>query len=617
MLQSIKFHPFFRGLSEEEMVRLLEKCEQKTFRKQEWILQANEKRKGLILLLEGIAEVCLHSGSREEVLEVVQKGEWIGFSSLADFLGVAKERTVSEIVSVRAVEQTTVLIIPFSVILERWGEQHVHDYLLAQVAIRLQDVYYSLAEQLKQSSRFADPTSIVLRVQDVMSEDVVHLPTKATVQEVAQTMANKRISSVLMMNDGELEGIITETDLVTRVMQAGLPYHTLAQEVMTKQPISISRFAYYYDAFFTMVEQGIKHLPVVDGKNVVGIVTFSDLLRKKSENMLRTIQQIECANIETLSKIKEAIYELLGTMIRDDLPAAQTLRLITHLYDRLMLRCVALALQEVGPPPSRFAFYQMGSSARGEQFLLTDQDHFLIYEREEHGAYFAALGEKIVQMMETAGYARCMGNMMASEPSWRGTVMQWRDRLQEWIVHAVNENLLLAQNFFSYRFLYGDSSLHGEFEEMVKEQMKRAKIFLFRLAEVEKEHEIPTLDHPIRSMFRLERKTLDMKKEVLFPYHHSVQILSLLHGIVSGTPTERLAKLKEKRVLSESFFKDIQKAVEQLFKIYMKHKWKQYVENERPTSVISFIPMTTREKDELMLSLKTLKQLQQHLFSHF
>ena len=609
-------HPLFSGVSKQEMGKLLAECEQKTFEKDEMILGKNERRKGLVLLLDGVAEVYVEHEGYDEVLEVVQKGGLIGFSSLADFLGASKGGK-EELVAVRAAERCDVLVIPFSVLARLWDDPNVHDYLLTQACVRLKDVYVSLAEQIKQARKFGDSSSFVVPVQDLMIRDVVTLPPTATVQEAAKKMAATHISSIVVTNEQKLCGILTETDLVERVLGQSLPYDTVVEQVMTKDVATISRFAYYYDALAMMIERGVKHLPVVDDGKVEGIVTFPDLMRKKNESIMRTIQQIDHADEQTLPKMKTAIYELLATMLRDQVPIAQCLNMITKLYDRLVWRCMALALNEVGEPPCRFAFYLMGSGGRREQFLLTDQDHFLVYEGDEYASYFAQLGEVIVRFMEKAGYERCKGKMMASEEAWRGSLEVWRDRLREWMIHATNDNLLLAQNFFSYRFVYGEIELHRAFEQMIREQLNRAKMFFFRLIEVERQHEIPTLDRPIRSLFGLERKTIDMKKEVLFPYHHSVQILGLIYGVVSGTPFERIEKLKDKHALSPSFAKDVQKAAENVLAIYVRHKWNQYKANQQASSVLSFTTMTTREKDELILSLKTLKQLQTQLLSRF
>jgi CBS domain-containing protein len=411
--------------------------------------------------------------------------------------------------------------------------------------------------------------------------------------------------------------------MVERVVARGIELSAEASTIMTRDPVSISRSAYYYDAISLIFSKGIKHLPVVEDSKVVGIVTLSDLLRKKNENVMKTIQKIEQADRDSLPQVKNAIYEVIDTLIRDRVPILTTFEIITKLYDRLVGRIVELSIKNLlekgRQKPCDFTFYQMGSSGRGEQFMLTDQDHFLVYEnhREEASAYFEELGREITSNMEAAGYARCKGLMMCSEQKWRGSLAVWEERLLKWRLQSTNENLLLAQNFFSYRLITGSERLHGEFAGMIAEQMKRSRIFLYRLAQLEKENPIPTLDQPIRSLFKLERKSIDMKKEVLFPYHHCLQILSLLHGKQSGTPIEKINFLKEKKVFSESFSLDLKEAVSTILTMYVTQRWQQAKAGSELTSVVSFARLSTREKEELILSLKTLRELQSQVFAHF
>lgn len=284
-------HPLFSGVSKQEMEKLLAECEQKTFEKDDTILGKNERRKGLVLLLDGVAEVYVEHEGYDEVLEVVQKGGLIGFSSLADFLGASKGGK-EELVAVRAAERCDVLVIPFSVLARLWDDPNVHDYLLAQACVRLKDVYVSLAEQIKQARKFGDSSSFVVPVQDLMIRDVVTLPPTATVQEAAKKMAETHISSIIVTEEKKLCGIVTETDLVERVLSCSLPYDTAIERVMTKEVATISRFAYYYDALAMMIERGVKHLPVVDDEKVQGIVTFSDLIRHMQKQYGQLLQQV-------------------------------------------------------------------------------------------------------------------------------------------------------------------------------------------------------------------------------------------------------------------------------------------------------------------------------------
>ncbi|MBT2710930.1 CBS domain-containing protein [Pseudomonas sp. ISL-84] len=624
-LEAVRFHPFFRGVDSDTALSLISLCEVRQFEKNEIMLKKDKPREGLLLILEGLSEVFVKNEThgREEVLEVVQKGEMIGFSSLADFLGVSKPVKTDVMVEVKAVSAVRAMYIPFEVVTRRWDDPAVHDYLLTQVAIRLKDIYTSLAEQVKLATDYGENEAFMIRVQDVMSEGVAAVLPEESVQKAARLMHKMRTSSVLVIENELLKGIITERDMVERVVARGIELSAEARTIMTPDPVSISRSAYYYDAISLIFLKGFKHLPVVEDSKVVGIVTLSDLLRKKNENVMKTIQKIEQADRDSLPQVKNAIYEVIDTLIRDRVPILTTFEIITKLYDRLAGRIVELSiknLQEKGMQrPGDFAFYQMGSSGRGEQFMLTDQDHFLVYEnhREDASAYFSELGREITSNMEAAGYVRCKGLMMCSEQKWRGSLAVWEDRLRKWMLQSTNSNLLLAQNFFSYRFITGSERLHEKFERMIAEQMKRSRIFLYRLAQLEKEHPIPTLDQPIRSLFKLERKSIDMKKEVLFPYHHSLQILSLLHGKQSGTPVEKIDYLKKKQVISREFALDLKEAVSTILTMYVTQRWQQAKAGSELTSVVSFARLSTREKEELILSLKTLRELQSQVFIHF
>lgn len=624
LYELVKNHPFFQGLSKNEVLSLLSLCNQKGYVRSDIIFHANEQREGVLLLLSGFAEVYVGEHDNPEVLEIVNPGDLIGLSTIADLLGTP-HREIEFMVEVKATESVQCLLIPNQVIKQRLENQTFQYYLLTQLAIRLKDIYGSLAEQVALTRKSRENGSYARRVQDIMTQDIISVEPYANISEAAKLMTTHRTSSVLVIDSNELKGIITERDLVARVIQEQLNLNVSVKEIMTNNPIAISRYAYYYEALSTSILHGVKHLPVVEADNVVGIITLSDVMRRKNDNMLKTIRAIETTNEDTLPTIKLAIYDVVDTLLQDDVPIFRLLESVTRLYDRLVKRCIDMAIEEISKkegllPPVAFCFYQMGSAGREEQFLLTDQDHFLVYENTESieaEEYFRKLGKEIVRLLEKAGYARCKGDMMASNPRWRGSVETWMGRFHTWSIKATNQNMLLAQNFFSYRFLYGDETLHNQFEEKLQEELRNSKIFLFRLHEQEKENQIPTLDHPIRALFKLERKQLEIKKEILFPYHHSLQLLSLVHGIVSGTPFERIDKLVDKKAFDKRFAKDIKAAISEIMGFYVRQRWTQYKNMEELTSVLHFLHLTTKEKEELILSARILREIQSLVSSHF
>ncbi|MGN1401183.1 MAG: DUF294 nucleotidyltransferase-like domain-containing protein [Bacillus sp. (in: firmicutes)] len=602
----------------------VEQCEVLHFKAGERILHGSQQRKGLYLVIDGLAEIYVESerNQRDEVLELVKPGGVFGFSSLYGYLVDGVESTLDVTVSVRASEDSNIVIIPLEVMKERFSSTKVKDYLFQQTTARLRDVYGSLAEQVALSEDYGDRETIVLRVHDVMSQALVTCPKDATIQEAGAIMATNRVSSVLVMDEEKLLGIATERDLVERVIAAGRSLTVKIQDVMTEQPFTISRDSYYYEALSALILKGVKHLPVMDGQQVCGMVALSDLLRKKNEGIMKTLNSIENADAEKLPAIKDAIYAVLETLLKEKVPCADLLDTITKLYDRLIARAVRLSVEDVRritgwEPPCRFNLYTMGSSGRREQFILTDQDHFLVYEDHRASEYFKMLGKLIVKYMELAGYERCQGLMMSSEADWRGSVDEWERRVREWGTRSSEEDLLNAINFFSYRLVYGNEELHQRFDQAMGNIIKHHQMFLYRLAEVERGRPVVMLNQPILSMFRLGKKRIDMKKQILFPYHHGLQIFSMVHGIYSGTPFERLDALVRSGVLEESYASDMKEAMGFVLSLYVRQKWKEFKEGGELSSVLVIHTLSTWEREELFTSMKLLKELQSKVFFHF
>ena len=111
-----------------------------------------------------------------------------------------------------------------------------------------------------------------------MSRDLLTVEAGVSVVEVAQRMAARNVGAVLVLEDGRLAEIMTERDLM-RAVARGLGDDTVVGECMTRDPDTIAPDDTIEHAAMMMIHGGYRHLPVVDGDDVVGVLSIRDLVQ--------------------------------------------------------------------------------------------------------------------------------------------------------------------------------------------------------------------------------------------------------------------------------------------------------------------------------------------------
>ena len=115
----------------------------------------------------------------------------------------------------------------------------------------------------------------------------------STVYAAVVEMNRQRIGSVLVKNADHVVGIFTERDVLTRVVAAGLdPKSTMVYTVMTAKVKFITRDVSVEDAMQIMLEQHVRHLPVFEGDQLVGMLSIGDIT-----NWLSKMNEIEAENL--------------------------------------------------------------------------------------------------------------------------------------------------------------------------------------------------------------------------------------------------------------------------------------------------------------------------------
>ncbi|WP_339719934.1 DUF294 nucleotidyltransferase-like domain-containing protein [Marinomonas primoryensis] len=319
-----------------------------------------------------------------------------------------------------------------------------------------------------QSNELASPAlQLSTPVAHIMTRQLIQATPKETVQTIAMRMTEARVSSILVVEEGRLQGIVTDRDLRSRILAVGGSSDSLVADVMTASPVTLSPNSLVMQAQTLMSESNIHHLPIVDEEHqAVGMLTAADLLRHQELSPLLLINLIHRQqSVESLARVCKQWPTLIINLIVTDMKAADVGKVLATVSDNLTRRLIELALEKFGPAPMDFQFLVFGSQARRDQSLGSDQDNGLMLEREpsaEESLYFADLSEFVCQGLGLCGIRLCPGNIMASNPEWRRTTDGWQQAFSRWIKSSAPSALLHASIFFDIRCVYDNGKSEGE-----------------------------------------------------------------------------------------------------------------------------------------------------------
>lgn len=115
-----------------------------------------------------------------------------------------------------------------------------------------------------------------------------------TVFEALRLMAEKNIGAVLVTSDGALQGILSERDYARKMVLHGKSSHdTTVREVMTTQVISVEPNWSSEQCMQLMTDKHIRHLPVMDGGQLIGVISIGDVVRAVLQGQQYTISTLE------------------------------------------------------------------------------------------------------------------------------------------------------------------------------------------------------------------------------------------------------------------------------------------------------------------------------------
>ncbi|MCF3097077.1 CBS domain-containing protein [Aeromonas australiensis] len=407
------------------------------------------------------------------------------------------------------------------------------------------------ARTLHQQQRLPDEGYFTLKVGDLVRAHKIVITPAQTVQEAASLMSERRVSSLLVEMEGALQGIITDRDLRSRVVARGLPATTRVGDVMTREPKTIERDAYLFEALQQMGQWRVHHLPVLSQGRVDGMITVTDLVRAQQEHPVYLLTDIHRQpDLDSLVRASAQTLKLARILGRQGVPAHEASHILATVGDGLTQRLIELAQGVLGPAPCDFSWLVFGSFARRDQGLNADQDNGLLLAQPpegEVGRYFAALARFVCDGLARCGLPYCTGNIMAINPALCLDLTAWLARFKGWIETPTPQALLNASVFFDLRMVAGSAPLFAGLQRQIVADAREQPLFLMHLAQNALERSAPLglFRHFILERDGQQQKGLDLKVRGISLITDLVRVYALASGIADINTRQRLLRLAQ------------------------------------------------------------------------
>lgn len=572
-----KYHPF-KSIDDDNLYEIAKNINVVHFEKNDYLFKVNDATHDTFYVVaSGAIGLSITSDSDDVLIDKCDEGDILGlrpFFAKDNYLMNAKAR-----------EESIIYAIPIELFKSVVSQNAtVLDFLLQSFASNTRNPLDKnhKGKLLSENVIKDEATNEIQYYQPInYSKNPVTATSTDIVKYVAQTMSSKKIGSILIQENRLPVGILTDKDLRSKIATGLYPIDATIDKIMTSPVITVVENLSIVEAQMLMLKYNVDYLCVTkDGtvlSEIKGIISEHDIVVAQANNpgvLLRQARRSQ--NVKDLKIVREKVTDLIQHSIDKNIPIKHICTIVAEINIAITIRAIEQAIEKIGsPPPSKFAWLNIGSQGRKEQLLLTDQDNAIVFadvsddSYEEVKNYFLKLGEIVTKKLNKVGYDYSNYDMMAKNPLWCKSVTDWKSRFKNWITNPREKGTLMDALFFDYDFVYGDENLVLEITSTILDNAKDNEVFLAYLGTDALKSPAPL---GFFRQFLVEsdgehKDSFDIKSRAISPLVDAARILIIDNGIRNINNTaSRFAKLAELEPKNASVYEACEEAFLELIK---------------------------------------------------
>ena len=523
----LSLQPPFDELSPGELSALADQAREVSFDTGGLVLvEDGIPAEGLYVLIAGSMEL-VHEG---EPMVVLEPGECFGHPSLLS--GMAPLFTV------RAREPSVCALLNASSALRVLGTESGARYVAGTMRTRLTRTGHTVHGLLDVGTT---PVSTIMRPA------VFCAPEEPLHAAAARLGGSRDTAALLVRLADEQLGLVTDAAVRAWVADGRrddeVPVAAVARAAPT---VPVGQLA--VEATVDMLAAGVEHMAVLDGERVCGLLSASDLLGLDARSPIALRHTIlGAANEDVLARAAEHLPQLFRLLVRAGVPPRDIGRVLSLQQDALTIRLIDFSLSRHGPAPVAWAWLDLGSAARREFTLASDQDNALAYETPPAGDaeaiddYFARLGREVNAGLARCGFGVDNNDVLAGNRLWRMSKADWIETFDECLRVPSESQLIRASVAFDFRQCAGALVLTPALTARIRDAREHPD-FMRLMART-------ATGYPVALGFRgdlaVERRGaaaghLDLKRGAIVPLVNLVRFHALANGVTISPTLDRI-----------------------------------------------------------------------------
>jgi CBS domain-containing protein len=619
ILDFLRRHPPFGELPEEKIHQVATSVDVRYFKAGSKIVEFGQEAVAWYVVRSGAVEVFRRDGT---LYNRLTEGGYFG-----EF-GLLHRKRVRFPVS--ALEDTLLYLIPEPVFSELFEtNEQFADQVETEDRTRLRQV----VSRREESNQLLSAT-----IDSLISREPVTLHRTATALDAARCMSKSGVSSLLIVGEAEepsdetaaspdsslpterMVGIVTDRDIRSRLVAQGLDYNVPITQIMTDNLVSVEHNQLVFEAMLQMLRFNVHHLPVLRNRKPIGVIALSDVIRYESRNSLFVVSSIfRQPDVDGLAALTADVRASFTRMVSEDASSRMIGSAMAVIGRSFKQRLLELGEEQLGPPPVPYCFLALGSMARHEQLVVTDQDNAMVldnrFDPARHDDYFKKLASFVCDGLARCGYSYCRGGVMATNSRWRQPLRVWEQYFSQWIEQPTPETLLASNIFFDLDGVWGKIEWAEKLRGLIARKARSNSRFLACMARNALLRTPPLgffKDFVVESDGR-HSKAINLKRRGTAPMADLIRVHALAVGSQAQNSFERLQEVIAAKILPPGRGQDLHDTLEFISTVRIRNQADDLIAGLEPDNSIEPDKLSAFERKTLRDAFQILGDAQTFL----